>query len=221
MSPYISPPTHLSPSRNTSPVHPGYGGDNEDIKPPIYYDLFSVVSHRGSLETGHYTVLSKHRGVWYLFDDDMVIESDETLALNGVPIMELPGSGSAGAATTVDKAGGSKSGSGHPTFSSGKGSSGAYMLFYVRRDAAVQWILNETPNNSTNPHHAVLNSELNTTTIPSTDLSMEMASHIGTGVGFGSGIGVGGLDGIGEINEEAFGADIVLVDDDTGSEYFE
>lgn len=37
------------------------------------YDLFTVVVHEGSMNTGHYTNFSRHRDNWYRFDDDKVI----------------------------------------------------------------------------------------------------------------------------------------------------
>lgn len=36
------------------------------------YDLFTVVVHEGSMNTGHYTNFSKWREQWYRFDDDKV-----------------------------------------------------------------------------------------------------------------------------------------------------
>lgn len=40
---------------------------------PLVYELFGVICHTGSLDTGHYTCVMKHSlGVWYHFDDSMV-----------------------------------------------------------------------------------------------------------------------------------------------------
>ena len=40
---------------------------------PLVYELFGVICHTGSLDTGHYTCYMKHStGAWYHFDDSMV-----------------------------------------------------------------------------------------------------------------------------------------------------
>lgn len=45
----------------------------QDEHRPFIYELFGVVCHQGSLDTGHYTCIMKHRsGVWYHFDDTVV-----------------------------------------------------------------------------------------------------------------------------------------------------
>lgn len=46
---------------------------NADSSEPLIYELFGVICHTGSLDTGHYTCVMKHAtGVWYHFDDSMV-----------------------------------------------------------------------------------------------------------------------------------------------------
>lgn len=45
------------------------------------YDLFTVVVHEGSMNTGHYTNFSKWRGSWYRFDDDKVHATSEAQVL--------------------------------------------------------------------------------------------------------------------------------------------
>ncbi|SJX61000.1 related to UBP8-Ubiquitin-specific protease component of the SAGA complex [Sporisorium reilianum f. sp. reilianum] len=45
------------------------------------YDLFTVVVHEGSMNTGHYTNFSKWRGSWYRFDDDKVHATSEAHVL--------------------------------------------------------------------------------------------------------------------------------------------
>lgn len=40
---------------------------------PLLYELYGVICHQGSLDTGHYTCMMKHSsGAWYHFNDDMV-----------------------------------------------------------------------------------------------------------------------------------------------------
>lgn len=45
------------------------------------YDLFTVVVHEGSMNTGHYTNYCKWRGSWYRFDDDKVHPTSEAHVL--------------------------------------------------------------------------------------------------------------------------------------------
>lgn len=45
------------------------------------YDLFTVVVHEGSMNTGHYTNYAKSRGSWYRFDDDKVHPTSESVVL--------------------------------------------------------------------------------------------------------------------------------------------
>lgn len=45
------------------------------------YDLFTVVVHEGSMNTGHYTNYCKWRGNWYRFDDDKVQPTSEAHVL--------------------------------------------------------------------------------------------------------------------------------------------
>lgn len=43
------------------------------------YELFAVIVHKGSLDTGHYIAYTKRNGKWYMFNDDefeIVKESD-------------------------------------------------------------------------------------------------------------------------------------------------
>ncbi|KAI9490836.1 hypothetical protein BDB00DRAFT_768242 [Zychaea mexicana] len=36
------------------------------------YTLFAVINHQGKIDTGHYTMFSKHRGEWFKFEDHNV-----------------------------------------------------------------------------------------------------------------------------------------------------
>lgn len=45
------------------------------------YDLFTVVVHEGSMNTGHYTNYSRCRNSWYRFDDDKVQPTTENQVL--------------------------------------------------------------------------------------------------------------------------------------------
>ncbi|SPO22789.1 related to UBP8 - Ubiquitin-specific protease component of the SAGA complex [Ustilago trichophora] len=45
------------------------------------YDLFTVVVHQGSMNTGHYTNFSKSRGSWFKFDDDKVFPTTQEFVL--------------------------------------------------------------------------------------------------------------------------------------------
>lgn len=45
------------------------------------YDLFTVVVHEGTMNTGHYTNYAKWRGSWYRFDDDKVAPTSEAVVL--------------------------------------------------------------------------------------------------------------------------------------------
>ncbi|KAN0065630.1 hypothetical protein ACQY0O_000759 [Thecaphora frezii] len=50
-------------------------GDSARLNPDpeaYLYDLFTVVVHEGSMNTGHYTNFSRWRKQWYRFDDDKV-----------------------------------------------------------------------------------------------------------------------------------------------------
>jgi ubiquitin carboxyl-terminal hydrolase 22/27/51 len=47
------------------------------------YDLYGVINHSGSVDTGHYTVYIKHREAWFLFDDHTVTEVSEDVVLFG------------------------------------------------------------------------------------------------------------------------------------------
>lgn len=50
---------------------------NSNSSEPLIYELFGVICHTGSLDTGHYTCVMKHAtGVWYHFDDSMVRRVD-------------------------------------------------------------------------------------------------------------------------------------------------
>uniref|UniRef100_A0A060T4A7 Ubiquitin carboxyl-terminal hydrolase n=1 Tax=Blastobotrys adeninivorans TaxID=409370 RepID=A0A060T4A7_BLAAD len=55
-------------------------GDSADF--PMNYQLFGVVCHQGSINTGHYTCYMKNRlGCWYYFDDAMVTAVDSSTVL--------------------------------------------------------------------------------------------------------------------------------------------
>lgn len=51
--------------------------------PTNHYDLYGVINHTGSLDTGHYTVYIKYRDEWYLFDDQAVYQVKEDKVLYG------------------------------------------------------------------------------------------------------------------------------------------
>lgn len=57
------------------------GGSKNGHK--LQYQLFGVVCHQGSMNTGHYTCMMKDRfGRWYSFDDSMVTKIPATQVLN-------------------------------------------------------------------------------------------------------------------------------------------
>uniref|UniRef100_V5EHQ6 Uncharacterized protein n=2 Tax=Kalmanozyma brasiliensis (strain GHG001) TaxID=1365824 RepID=V5EHQ6_KALBG len=65
---------------STAEIRTNQGGTNPD--PEAYlYDLFTVVVHEGSMNTGHYTNFCKWRGSWYRFDDDKVQATGEAVVL--------------------------------------------------------------------------------------------------------------------------------------------
>ena len=47
-----------------------------------YYDLHSVIEHRGQINNGHYINYAKTSGQWFKFDDGMVSIANETEALS-------------------------------------------------------------------------------------------------------------------------------------------
>jgi ubiquitin carboxyl-terminal hydrolase 22/27/51 len=49
--------------------------------PGNMYDLYAVIIHAGSMDTGHYTVYVKHREGWFLFDDQAVTVVKEEAVL--------------------------------------------------------------------------------------------------------------------------------------------
>lgn len=51
--------------------------------PGDVFDLYAVINHTGSMDTGHYTVFIKHRDIWFLFDDHTVTRVDEADVLYG------------------------------------------------------------------------------------------------------------------------------------------
>ncbi|KAJ3118549.1 hypothetical protein HK098_005905 [Nowakowskiella sp. JEL0407] len=53
-----------------------------DCFPSHKYSLFAVVSHQGTLETGHYTSFCKSRDQWFLFDDHNVALASQAEVLN-------------------------------------------------------------------------------------------------------------------------------------------
>ncbi|KAJ1033658.1 hypothetical protein NDA13_001644 [Ustilago tritici] len=68
------------------PVQTSNGSSNSGLAaipdPDAYlYDLFTVIVHEGSMNTGHYTNFSKWRGSWYKFDDDKVTPTTEGVVL--------------------------------------------------------------------------------------------------------------------------------------------
>ena len=46
------------------------------------YQLFAVVCHQGSINTGHYTVFIKNNGNWYKFDDSVVTMVSQDVVIN-------------------------------------------------------------------------------------------------------------------------------------------
>ncbi|SPO24957.1 related to UBP8 - Ubiquitin-specific protease component of the SAGA complex [Ustilago trichophora] len=77
-------------SSSLNPPHPPHpaatsskdSGLHANPDPEAYlYDLFTVVVHEGSINTGHYTNFSKWRGSWFRFDDDKVIPTTQATVL--------------------------------------------------------------------------------------------------------------------------------------------
>ncbi|RKP37715.1 hypothetical protein BJ085DRAFT_15791, partial [Dimargaris cristalligena] len=59
----------------TQHVRPADGTDTSSLpysNPACHYQLFAVINHEGSLETGHYTMYAMHRKEWFRFDDHLV-----------------------------------------------------------------------------------------------------------------------------------------------------
>ncbi|PWZ00966.1 cysteine proteinase, partial [Testicularia cyperi] len=89
---YISSPENSnSGSSSASLSGTGSGrknGLNQD--PEAYlYDLFTVVIHEGSMNTGHYTNYARWRDSWYRFDDDKVHPATEETVLNAKGAYQL------------------------------------------------------------------------------------------------------------------------------------
>jgi ubiquitin carboxyl-terminal hydrolase 22/27/51 len=64
-----------------------YGLLNSDSIPFYQYELYSVVCHQGTMETGHYKSFCKIKKEWYMFDDHHVKSVDEEQVLKQVPYM--------------------------------------------------------------------------------------------------------------------------------------
>ncbi|KAI7852109.1 hypothetical protein BDC45DRAFT_588647 [Circinella umbellata] len=62
MTPYTTHGKQQQKSKN-----PSITTDN-----PNLYTLFAVINHQGKIDTGHYTMFSKHRGEWFRFEDHNV-----------------------------------------------------------------------------------------------------------------------------------------------------
>ena len=50
-------------------------------KQKCFYTLFSVIEHRGTLDSGHYICYIKHNYKWFLCDDEYIYESSTEAVL--------------------------------------------------------------------------------------------------------------------------------------------
>jgi len=48
---------------------------------PVWYDLSSVIVHKGKLDSGHYVSYSREGNDWFLFDDSKVVLATEAEVL--------------------------------------------------------------------------------------------------------------------------------------------
>jgi ubiquitin C-terminal hydrolase len=55
--------------------------------PERWYDLFSIVVHKGCLTGGHYITYCKRDGIWLLFDDDRVTLATEKRVMDADPYL--------------------------------------------------------------------------------------------------------------------------------------
>jgi ubiquitin carboxyl-terminal hydrolase 22/27/51 len=61
--------------------------------PSLYYELSSVVVHKGKIDSGHYVSYSREGNDWFLFDDSKVVlvPESEVLAANAYLLFYMVG----------------------------------------------------------------------------------------------------------------------------------
>ena len=72
--------TQIKPSRTSLPPNTSHNVN----KPAntLFYDLHSVVVHKGKIDSGHYISYSREGDDWFMFDDSKVVLANEAEVLN-------------------------------------------------------------------------------------------------------------------------------------------
>jgi ubiquitin carboxyl-terminal hydrolase 22/27/51 len=50
--------------------------NNAEFSRSEMYELFAVVDHHGTMDSGHYTCFVKHDGLWFRCDDSWIMKSN-------------------------------------------------------------------------------------------------------------------------------------------------
>lgn len=85
MTPYTTR-HYLSPQERTNPIGT-ISVLSSYQRSRGYYDLYSVVVHKGRMDAGHYITYCRRDGQWFLFDDDKVTLASEKMVLGANPYL--------------------------------------------------------------------------------------------------------------------------------------